>query len=122
MGGRARITPALAISDSLRSPLSRRTAQLDYHSKIESELNEFRHRRLRGYWNLNLGFLPRGTNPLCRGRRGRLKSLQLPRPSRSHLFKLFFHLHLKFHPGWLPVSLCLCFDSLSVSCNVFCSE
>lgn len=122
MGGQAWITPAFVISDSLWSLLSHRTLQLDYHSKIESEWNEFHHCRLRGYWNLNLFFSFMGNIPtLQRGREGMEKF------AAGFLLKVvvplkLFHLCLTFHPGNLPVSLCLCFDSLSMLCNLFCSE
>lgn len=57
VGGQAWITPAFVISDCLRSPLSHRTRQLDYHPQIESELNEFHQLQIERILEFKFGFL-----------------------------------------------------------------
>lgn len=60
-----------------------------------------------------------GNKPYLQGERERMEKFY------SHCCSWplkIFHLRLKFHPRNLPLSLCLCFDSLSKRCNVFCSE
>lgn len=83
--------------------------------------------QIEGILEFKFGFSFSGNKPNLQGREGGEGDGEVYRHCCSWLslevvpLKLF-HLRLKFHPGNLPVSLCLCFDSLSPPCNLFCLE
>ena len=121
VGGQAWIMPAFAISDCLRSLLSHQSLQLDYHSP-QNWMN-FKP-QIERILEFKFGFSFSGNKPTPRG--GGWMETFYSHCCRWRFLEVLppnlFHLRLKFHPGNLPVSLCLCFDSLSARCNLFCPE